>query len=405
MKKQIIVIGGGAAGFFGAIAAAEANLEAEVTLLEKQSKLLVKVGISGGGRCNVTHACFDPKQLVQHYPRGHRELLGPFNRFGPSEMVAWLQAAGVELKTEEDGRMFPVTDDSRTIIDCLLERAKSLSIIIEEKTAVESVQQLPEGPFELILNDGSSMQCDRLLITTGGGRSNKGYVIAEHFGHTIVEPVPSLFTFNIEDSRIDGLAGISFPEAAIAVVGSALKSTGPLLITHWGLSGPCILKLSAWGAREFYAKDYQFEITINFLPSFTKDSLVADLKRQKTALSQKQISKNTLYGLPKRFWTQVTAVASIDEALKWKQANDQQLQHLATELTAGTYSVNGKSTFKEEFVTAGGVSLKEINFKTMESQCVPGLYFAGEVLDIDAVTGGFNFQAAWTTSYIAGKAL
>lgn len=407
-KRCLVVIGGGAAGIFGAIAAAEANPEAKVIVVEKSPSLLTKVRISGGGRCNVTHHCFEPKALVENYPRGYRELLGPFNRFQPKDTINWFKQRGVELKKEEDGRMFPVTDSSQTIIDCLLKSAYGFGVDIKVRTSVEKVEKvddLEKGQFKVLLGSGEAIICDKILLATGGGQSNKGYEIAASLGHTIIDPVPSLFTFNVEDSRINELQGVSFPDVEISVPGTLLKSRGPLLITHWGLSGPGILRLSAWGARVLFEKDYNFDLKINFLPQFTYESLVGELKRIKTHCKQKQVAKNPLFDLPKRFREKIVVAAGLTENQAWGQVSEVLLHNLAKELTGGIYQVHGKSTNKEEFVTCGGVALKEVNFKTMESKVCPGLHFAGEVLDIDGITGGFNFQAAWTESWIAGNSM
>lgn len=404
-NKRLVVIGGGAAGFFGAIAAAETNPGLEVLIIEKSPNFLTKVKISGGGRCNVTHNCFDPKVLVNFYPRGSKELLGAFHRFQPRDTIAWFKKKGVELKMESDGRMFPITDDSQTIIDCLLKLVDDLNISLILKTSVESVELYSDSQFRILLNTEEVIICDKILLATGGGQSNKGFQIAESFGHTISLPVPSLFTFNIKDKRLMDLQGISFTIACVKIPGTKLQEKGPLLITHWGVSGPAILRLSAWGARILHKKEYHFELVINFLPQYTKDSLIIELKKLKSELKQKQVSKNSLFNLPKRFWEQIVLELGFSENQTWNQASDIQIQNLAQELTEGVYTVHGKSTNKDEFVTCGGITLKDVNFKTMESKICPGLYFAGEVLDIDGITGGFNFQAAWTESWIAGNAM
>ncbi len=404
-KKRIVVIGGGAAGFFGAITAAETNSNVEVIIVEKSPNILSKVRISGGGRCNVTHNCLDPNILVNNYPRGYKELLGPFNRFQPKDTIAWFKQKGIKLKAEADGRMFPITDNSQTIIDCFLKSAHQLGIKLYTRTSVDEVKAVEYQKFNVSFNIGDPLICDRVLVATGGGQSNKGFEIAQSLGHSIVPPVPSLFTFNIEDPRINDLQGLSFPDVELSVPSTALAAKGPLLITHWGLSGPAVLKLSAWGARILHDLNYNFDLKINFLPHFTTESLVSELKKIKLSLKQKQVAKNLLFDLPKRFRERVVLASGFTEAQTWSQVPDNLIVNLAKQLTQGIYPVHGKSTNKDEFVTCGGVSLKEVNFKTMESKLCPGLHFAGEVLDIDGVTGGFNFQAAWTGGWIAGKAM
>lgn len=404
-KQRFIIIGGGAAGIFGALAAAKAHPEAEVIVFEKSPKLLAKVQISGGGRCNVTHHCFDPSLLAQNYPRGHRELIGPFNQFQPEDTINWFHEHGVELKTEADGRMFPITDDSQTIIDCFLKSSEKLRIQIFTRTSVEKVEVIGKSLFKVFISAGDPFVCDRILLATGGGQSNRGFEIAQVLRHTIIPLVPSLFTFNIKDARLDDLQGISFSNVKVEILGTFLKNEGPLLITHWGLSGPAILKLSAWGARILHNLNYNFELRVNFLPNFSTEKLIAELKKIKEQLSLKQIIKNPLFNITKRFWEKIVTTAGIHEDLPWAHISLNQIHSLSNELTQGRYTVYGKSTYKDEFVTCGGISLKEVNFKTMESKICPGLFFAGEVLDIDGVTGGFNFQAAWTTSWIAGNSM
>jgi len=404
-SKCLVVIGGGAAGFFGAIAAAESNPQIEVIIIEKSPNILTKVKISGGGRCNVTHNCFDPKVLVNNYPRGYKELLGAFNRFQPKDTITWFEERGVKLKVEEDGRMFPVTDDSQTIIDCFLKIVHRLGIKIRLRTSVESIEWLNDSQFKILLHTGETIICDKVLLATGGGQVNKGFQMAELLGHSIVEPVPSLFTFNIKDKRLSDLQGISFVKVMVKVLGLDLEEKGPLLITHWGLSGPAVLRLSAWGARLLHEKDYRFDLKINFLPQWNKNSLMGELKQMKVKLKQKQVTKNALFDLPKRFWEKIVLAVGFTENQTWNQASEVLIQNLAQELTEGVYAVDGKSTNKDEFVTCGGVALKEVNFKTMESKICPGLFFAGEILDIDGITGGFNFQAAWTEGWIAGNAM
>jgi predicted Rossmann fold flavoprotein len=412
--KRVVIVGGGAAGFFAAIACAE-KLAAtgSVTLYEATAHPLAKVRVSGGGRCNVTHACFDPRELVKNYPRGGRELLGAFHRFQPRDMVEWLAARGVETKTEEDGRMFPVTDDSATIVDCLARAAENAGVKIVTSLGVRKAEAIGRSEtsavsspgFWLTLTDGSNVRCERLLLATGGNRSSAGLTIAEALGHTIEPPVPSLFTFHIDDKRLEGLSGVSVPTAVVSVPGYKLRTEGPLLVTHWGMSGPAILKLSAWGARELSAAKYEFPLLVDFSGKHTKESLVEELGRVRNENPRKQIATWSPLEMPQRLWERLVSVAGIAPTTPWAQVGNAALGHLATQLTAAEFKVVGKSLFKEEFVTCGGVRLSEVDFKTVESRRCRGLHFAGEILDIDGVTGGFNFQAAWTTGWLAGQAM
>jgi predicted Rossmann fold flavoprotein len=414
-QKQVIVVGGGAAGFFAAIACAEKlGAPGSVTLYEATAHPLAKVRVSGGGRCNVTHACFEPRELVKNYPRGGRELLGAFHRFQPRDTVEWFAARGVELKTEEDGRMFPVTDDSATIVGCLTQAAENAGVRIVTSLGVRKVEAAggrarTEGgaptAFWLTLTDNSNARCERLLFATGGNKSSAGLTIAQALGHTIEPPVPSLFTFHIDDKRLEGLSGVSVENAAASVPGTGLRTAGPLLVTHWGLSGPAILKLSAWGARELAAANYEFPLAINFAPPHTRESLVRELGAVREKNLRKQIATWSPLDMPQRLWERLVTTAGIVPATPWAQVGNAALATLAGQLTAAEFKVVGKSLFKEEFVTCGGVRLSEVDFKTMESRVCPGLHFAGEVLDIDGVTGGFNFQSAWTTGWLAGQAM
>jgi predicted Rossmann fold flavoprotein len=413
--KRIGVVGGGAAGFFAAIACAEKlGAAGDVTLLEATAHPLAKVRVSGGGRCNVTHACFEPRELVKRYPRGGRELLGAFHRWQPRDTIAWFAERGVELKTEEDGRMFPVTDDSATIADCLIQAAERAGVKIVTSLGVRTAEGRPAPGagrealpplFHLTLTDDRSLTCDRLLLATGGNRSSAGLTIAEKLGHTIVPPVPSLFTFHIDDKRLEGLSGVSVENAAAAVGDTKLRESGPLLITHWGLSGPAILKLSAWGARELAAMKYEFPLIVNFAAPHTRDSLVRELAAVREAHPRKQIAPWSPLPMPQRLWERLVTSAGVAATTPWAQVGNLALGALAAQLTAAEFQVVGKSLFKEEFVTCGGVRLREVDFRTMESRVCPGLHFAGEVLDVDGVTGGFNFQAAWTTGWLAGQAM
>ncbi len=405
--SRILVIGGGAAGFFGAIAAAEANRSARVSLYEATAHPLAKVRVSGGGRCNVTHACFEPKALITRYPRGGRELLGAFTRFGPRDTVAWFAARGVELKTEEDGRMFPVTDDSATIVGALRRAADAAGVNLFTAMGVRALvrdEQAGQG-FVATFTDGSVSRFDRVLIATGGNKGSAGHAIASSLGHNIEPPVPSLFTFHIEDSRLPGLEGLSVPTATTAVVGTKLADGGPLLVTHWGLSGPAVLKLSAWGARELATRDYRFTLRVSWTGETAERSL-EKLRAWKEANPRKQVVTLNPFALPARLWERlVGATPGLTPTAQWAGVGREALLALAQQVGAAEFTVEGKSLNKEEFVTCGGVRLKEVDFRRMESRLTPGLHFAGEVLDIDGVTGGFNFQAAWTTGWLAGRAM
>ncbi|MEO6569801.1 MAG: NAD(P)/FAD-dependent oxidoreductase [Opitutaceae bacterium] len=415
-SKRVVVVGGGAAGFFAAITCAEKLGSAgSVSLYEATAHPLAKVRVSGGGRCNVTHACFDPRELVKNYPRGGRELLGAFHRFQPRDMVEWLAARGVETKTEDDGRMFPVTDDSATIVSCLTRAAENAGVKIVTSLGVRKAEGVgrreteagsdASSGFWVTLTDGSNVRCERLLLATGGNRSSAGLTIAESLGHQIEPPVPSLFTFHIDDKRLEGLSGVSVPRATASVPAKKLRTEGPLLITHWGMSGPAILKLSAWGARDLAAVNYEFPLVVNFAGAHTKDSLVRELERVRKENLRKQIATWSPLEMPQRLWERLVGVSGIAPTTPWAQVSNAALIDLSTQLTAAEFKVVGKSLFKEEFVTCGGVRLSEVDFKTMESRLCAGLHFAGEVLDIDGVTGGFNFQSAWTTGWLAGQAM
>ncbi len=401
MFFDLIVIGGGAAGFFTAITCAE-NSTKSVLVLEKTSNLLQKVKISGGGRCNVTHKCLEPRELSGHYPRGNKSLIGPFHRFGAAETVEWFTSRGVALKTEADGRMFPTTNDSQTIIDTLLGAARAAGVEIHTQQGVRSITKTDEQ-FELETDSGTSYTAGSVLIATGGTRSPASATLVASLGHNLNPATPSLFTFNIDDRRIAGLAGLSVDDANVQIHDSKLKSSGPVLITHWGLSGPGILKISAWGARELAEREYSFDITVNWLPGQDPAALIAE-KRNDEAKRQLW-SRSPFPAIPKRLWLSLLAAAGVDDRATWAQLPKVQAKKLAADLSGSTFHVDGKSTNKAEFVTCGGVSLDEIDFKTMESKLVPGLYFAGEVIDVDGVTGGFNFQNAWTNGFHAGMAI
>ena len=401
--QRILVIGGGAAGFFAAITSAE-KPDTQVFLYEATPHLLSKVKISGGGRCNVTHACFEPEQLVKNYPRGGRELLGAFHRFQPRDTLAWFNTRGVETKTEEDGRMFPTSDNSESIVNALTNAAEKNRVKVLVQRGVKTIQYINEK-FEVELNSGEMELFDKVIIATGGNKSSGGLAIAESFGHTIIPPVPSLFTFHIQDNRLVDLAGLSVEKVKVKACGTKLTTEGPLLLTHWGMSGPAILKLSAWGAREFAESNYNFTIEINWVPELNQTALSKKLNEIRIAEARKQIATFSPLPIPQRLWERLLIAAEINPTTPWAHINNQQLDKLYKQLTQAEFKVTGKSMFKDEFVTCGGVKLSEINFKTMESRKQPGLFFAGEVLDIDGVTGGFNFQNAWTTGWLAGQAV
>jgi len=396
------MVGGGAAGFFAAIAAAEQG--ADVTLLEKTVRFLDKVRISGGGRCNVTHACFEPREFATRYPRGERALLAPFQKFSARDTVDWFAARGVKLKTESDGRMFPTTNSSQTIIDCLMNAATKAGVKLRLNCGVESITKRADGGFELSLVNDEKISGDRLLLATGGCRAAAAGQLAVSLGHTIEAPVPSLFTFQIESQWLRSLAGVAIA-AGVSVPVAKLRERGPLLVTHWGLSGPAILKMSAWGARSLHKLDYKFPLFVNWLPDFSPEKIAQELAVRRKRWAGKLIVNVPLAPLPARLWEELVLAAGIVRETRWSVLTRAQTHALTQQLTRTEFSVTGKSLNKDEFVTCGGVKLGEINFKTMASKVCPGLFFAGELLDIDGVTGGFNFQAAWTTGWLAGQAL
>jgi predicted flavoprotein YhiN len=454
--KRIGIVGGGAAGFFAALACAEAQSGAEIFILEKTSQFLSKVKISGGGRCNVTHACFDEREFAARFPRGDRALIAPFQRFQARDTVAWFAAHGVNLKTEDDGRMFPGTDSSQTIVDCLLGAARRAGVTLKTNCGVERVAKKPDGRFELALAGSFSPSpppkeekagpssvavlrrvearrpfksnpvaptlappgrgegeefvngkiiCDKLLLATGGCRTPALGQLAVSLGHALEPPVPSLFSFHVTTPWLRELAGISVESVEASVPGAGLGERGALLVTHWGLSGPVILRLSAWGARKLHGLNYAFPLQMNWLPHLNAEQLAAELETRRRSQPARQIANSPLPPLPARLWEQLVLVSGISRGTRWSALSRSAQHRLVQQLRRTEFSVSGKSLNRDEFVTCGGIRLGEVNFKTMESRICPGLFFAGELLDIDGITGGFNFQAAWTTGWIAGRAL
>ena len=404
-SECIVIVGGGAAGFFAALTCAERHSNAEIFILEKTSQFLSKVKISGGGRCNVTHACFDAREFTTRYPRGERALIAPFRQFQAADTVAWFEQRGVQLKTEADGRMFPVTDSSQTIIDCLMKSANEAGVRFKTNCGVESISKKSDEGFELALSNGEKLAGDKVLLATGGCRTPALGQLAVSLGHTLVPPVPSLFTFHIEVPWLRELAGVSVETVEASVPETKLDEQGALLLTHWGLSGPAILRLSAWGARELHDKNFHFPLQINWLPDWSAEKLTAAFQACRQSQPAKFIVNTPLTKLPARLWEQLVIASGTTRETRWAAFSGAGQHQLVQQLLRSQFPVTGKSLNKEEFVTCGGVRLNEINFKTMESRLCPGLFFAGEVLDIDGITGGFNFQAAWTTGWIAGSAL
>lgn len=417
---DLIIVGGGAAGFYAAIQVAELAPDLDIAIFERGKTVLSKVKVSGGGRCNVTHGEFVPKDLTANYPRGEKELLGPFHKYAPMDVMAFFEERGVPLKIENDGRVFPKSDSSQTIIDCLVGEANRSGVKILKNSSVKDINKISEGWQITTMN--KHYQCKKLLLATGS--NPKIWKLLDNIGHHIVPPVPSLFTFNIKDKRIKDIQGLStyasvevLPKKIFhtdkkslnlkskVVENTFLYAEGPVLITHWGLSGPAILKLSAWGANILHDYDYSFRIKVNWLPEYSTESMEAYLKELKGIEAKKTVMRTNVTELPKRLWKRLVEAATITPEERWGDITREQLELLAGQLTASSFKVEGKSTFKEEFVTAGGVDLKEINFKTFESKLHPNLYFAGEIINVDAITGGFNFQNAWTGAYIAAQAI
>lgn len=405
MTKRIAIIGGGAAGFFSAICMAEKNPHLDISIFEKSNTVLGKVKISGGGRCNVTHHCFNPKDLIQYYPRGGKQLLGPFHTFGPTQTIEWFKKYGVSLKTEDDGRMFPTSDNSATIINCFLDAVDQYGIKVKTQSGIEKIIPKENGRkgWTIQFQHGGTSDYDAIILATGS--SSHFWDMLKELSIDIVSPVPSLFTFNCKDARLKDLAGVSFKHVKVAVQQTKLQSEGPLLITHWGLSGPGILKLSSFGATHFADTKYQFKIRINFLPTYNEDELFEELNHFKSDNPKKQIITSSCYSeIPKRYWQQLIETLQLENK-NWADASKQDIRKLTLALCAAEFSINGKSTNKDEFVTCGGIDLNEIDFKKMKVKKYENLYAAGEVMNIDAVTGGFNFQNAWTSGYISARAI
>lgn len=396
--KKVIIIGGGASGFFTA-----ANIDTklyDVTILEQNSDVLQKVKISGGGRCNVSHACFDPRELVQFYPRGHKELLSVFTKFQPGDTMNWYEKHGVALKIEDDNRIFPESNSSQSIINCLVNECRKKNVKILTKQTVTEI--LPQENGYKIHTTDQNYFADYVVFSTGS--SPKAFKILEKLGHQIITPVPSLFTFNIKNEILKDLMGTSFQYVDIEIPKLNLEESGSLLITHWGLSGPAVLKLSAWGARELAALKYQFEIIVNFIGTASEDALEI-FKNFKENEPKKSIGQAKIFDITNRFWQRILFVSGIDTAKQIANINNKEMQKIIENLCCCRMNVTGKSTFKEEFVTAGGVDLKEMDFKTMRSKKLPNFYISGEVLNIDAVTGGFNFQACWSEGWLIAQDL
>jgi predicted Rossmann fold flavoprotein len=404
-EREVAVVGGGAAGFFAAITCAEARPGISIAVLEKSSYFLAKVRISGGGRCNVTHACFDPRQLSTYYPRGGSALLAPFHSFQPTDTMEWFESRGVRLKTEEDGRVFPVTDSSQTIIDCLTHSARAAGVELIPNYRVEAVNRREGGGFELSLANGEKSICQKLMLATGGCRVPAAGKLPVSLGHSLEPPVPSLFTFHVDAPWLRDLAGITVPTVDISLPGLGLREQGALLITHVGLSGPAVLKLSARAARELHQHDYKFSVRLNWLPHLNADQLGRELDSRRAGQASRLVINSPVAPLPARLWESLVLDTRISRQTRWAELSRGQRHGLVQQLQSGELQVTGKTLNKDEFVTCGGVRLNEVNFKTMESKICPGLFFGGELLDIDGLTGGFNFQSAWTTGWITGNSM
>ena len=404
MAKKLVVIGGGAAGFFCAVNAARMNPLLEVILLEKSSKLLSKVRVSGGGRCNLTHACFDREEMSRHYPRGQRFVKKAFHRFFTTDTIQWFEERGVPLKTEADGRMFPQSDNSESIVSCLLREVNQYKVDIRMNAEVLKLQKTVDG-FDLHLSQGKTIVADYVCVACGGYPKTPMFDWLMQTGHTIESPVPSLFTFNIPAHPVTGLMGVSVPAASVKINGTKLEETGPLLITHWGLSGPAVLKLSARGARELAERNYHFPITVNWLPGQQDQQLALQFRGIRQELAAQKMGFRNPFALPQRLWDLLLELSGIDKEKRWADLPVKEQNKLVVNMVQCSFEVKGKTTFKEEFVTAGGIRLNDIDVNTMQSKILPGLYFAGEIMDVDGVTGGFNFQHAWTSGFIAASSV
>lgn len=404
-QQTLGVIGGGAAGFFAAINAARLHPNLKTVIFEKSREPLSKVRISGGGRCNVTHHCFDPEVMAKAYPRGARELRWAFEQFQPKDTVSWFKERNIELKTEEDGRMFPVTDDSSTIINCLKREANRYGVNLLTKTRVTRIQPHPDETFTLHTSAAGKHTIDYVLVAPGGSNRASQYEWLQDIGHSIVQPVPSLFTFNFRDKVFKDLAGISVSEASVSIEDASFEYEGPLLITHWGLSGPAVLKTSSWAARYLHDEEYRFTIAVNWVHPLNEQQVRQKIDLLRRDNARKQVTKQDLLPIPSRLWQRLLELAGIPGTTRWAECSNQHRHDLVTQLCRGKYSIQGKTTYKEEFVTSGGIPLKEVNMGTMKSKQHPNLFFAGEVLNIDGITGGYNFQSAWTTGWIAAQAI
>lgn len=401
---DLIVVGGGAAGFYGAIHAAGLNPGLSVLILEKSNKLLSKVRVSGGGRCNVTHNCFNPVKFSQHYPRGEKPLRAVLKKYGASETVSWFASRAVALKAEEDGRMFPVTNSSQTIIDCFLEEARRHDIRIITNETVTRIQT-GGGRFQVLTQSGVEYRGRRVLIAIGGSPKPDAYAFIRDLGHTVSKTIPSLFTFNDPGRTFSDLMGIAVADGEVRIAGTKFRQEGPLLITHWGFSGPAVIRLSAWAAEYLHSIDYDFTILVSWIGSVKENELRITLQGHKEAHGKQKIYGHPLFGLPQRLWVRLCALAEIPEEKIWGETSQKNVNKLLENLCRHPIRIKGKTTFKEEFVTCGGVDLREIDMETLESKKVEGLFFAGEVLNVDGETGGFNFQAAWSTAFIAAKSI